>query len=260
MPVDFNRLIEEAEKRPFSGWDFSYIDGRYVEGKPSWDFAGEARRMVQRSRSMLDIGTGGGEFLSSLSPLPGTCCATEGYAPNSYVARDRLLPIGVDVVFTFCDDNGLVPQRGALPFKGGIFDFVMDRHESFVANEVERVLRRGGVFATQQVGDGNNPELHEFFGKTRASEKGKRPWNLAEAVDEIESAGMKIVQKREERMSSRFLDVGALVYYLKAIPWEIPDFDVRTYRERLLEMHKQILRTGSFGVTTTRFYVQARKE
>ena len=260
MQSDFERLITEAEIESFSGWDFSHIHGRYVEGRPSWDFAEEARKVIKQTHSMLDIATGGGEFLSSLFPLPERCCATEGYTPNSYIARDRLRPKGIDVVFTFCDDNGVIPQRGSLPFRGGAFDFVMDRHESFVASEVARVLAPSGIFATQQVGDGNNRELREFFGKTRASTEGRAPWNLSRAVEEIESAGLKIVQKEEGRMNSRFLDVGAVAYYLKAIPWEIPGFNTKRYREKLLDMHRLIMKTGSFRVTTTRFFVQARKE
>jgi SAM-dependent methyltransferase len=261
MPTDFERLIAEAESQPFSGWDFSYLKGRYLEGKPSWNFAQEARRVIQEAHSMLDMATGGGEFLSSLSPLPEICCATEGYLPNSRVALERLRPVGVGLVFTFWDDNDIEPQRGALPFRGGAFDIVMDRHESFLAREVARVLTKDGIFLTQQVGSTNNSELREFFGKSPDRLRGEGvPWNLASAVKEIESAGMKILEKKEERMSSKFLDVGAVAYYLKAIPWELPGFSARTHNQQLLELHRRIEKKGSFEVTTTRFYVKARKE
>ena len=70
---------------------------------------------------------------------------------------------------------------------------------------------------------------------------------------------MKILQK-EERMISRFLDVGAVVYYLKATPWESPGFDTKAHTEELLGLHRQIRSTGGFRVTTSRFYVEARKD
>ena len=261
MAADFERLIAEAESHPFSGWDFAHIHGRYVEGKPSWTFAQEARNVIQQSQSMLDMATGGGEFLSSLSPLPRTCCTTEGYPPNSRIALERLRPIGIDVVFTFWDDNGVEPRRGALPFRTEAFDFVMDRHESFLPGEVVRVLTHGGIFLTQQVGSLNNPELREFFGrKPENLLEGGVLWNLSRAVEEIESAGMKVLQKKEEKMASKFLDIGAVVYYLKAIPWEVPGFDTRTYSQQLFELHRRIVETGSFDVTTTRFYAKALKE
>ncbi len=36
---NFEALIAEAEKAGFSGWDFSYLEGRYKESAPSWDYA-----------------------------------------------------------------------------------------------------------------------------------------------------------------------------------------------------------------------------
>ncbi len=261
MSSDFGRLVAEAESHPFSGWDFAFLNGRYVEGRFSWDFAQEMRGIVAHVRSMLDLGTGGGEFLSSLAPLPERCFATEGYGPNMGVARGRLAPMGVDVVGTFCDDNGQEPQRGALPFRSGTFDLVMDRHESFVPIEVARVLRRGGIFATQQVGEGNNSELREFFGTDKSKVRRERVrWNLSKAIRDLESAGMKVLLKKEEKASSRFLDVGALAYYLKVIPWEIPGFSVRGEMARLREADAMIRERGGFKVTSSRFYIQARKQ
>jgi SAM-dependent methyltransferase len=261
MSADFERLIAEAESQPFSGWDFSFLNGRYLEGRFSWDFAQELHGLVQHARSMLDLGTGGGEFLSSLAPLPTTCAATEGFRPNLHVACARLAPIGVGIVCTFCGDNDMEPQRGELPFRDGAFDLVMDRHESFVPKEVARSLRKGGIFVTQQVGEDNNAELREFFGKSSAlPKKGKMPWNLARAVRDIESTEMRILQKKGETVSSRFLDVGALTYHLKAIPWEVPGFSPRREMEKLREADRRIRKNGSFNVTSSRFYIQARRE
>jgi len=42
---------------------------------------------------LLDMATGGGEFLSSLVPLPPRTVATEGYPPNLEVARRRSLTL-----------------------------------------------------------------------------------------------------------------------------------------------------------------------
>jgi len=237
------------------------LRGRYVEGRTSWDFGQEMRSLFRRAESMLDMATGGGEFLSSLGPLPERCTVTEGYGPNLRVARDRLAPLGVDVVDTFWDDNGQEPQRGALPFRTGTFDLVMDRHESFLPNEVARVLNGGGIFATQQVGNSNNSELREFFGKNPATSRRERVhWNLTKAVNEVESAGMKVLLKKEERFMSKFLDVGALTYYLKVIPWEVPGFSIRKDLARLRDADSTIRTKGSFTVTTSRFYLQARKQ
>lgn len=260
MQTEFERLMAEAESQPFSGWDFAFLEGRYVEGWPSWDFGQEAKRIMRDAHSMLDLGTGGGEFLSSLAPPPERCCATEGFRPNLRIARQRLGPEGVGVVFNYCDDNGSEPQRGALPFRDEEFDFVMDRHEAFVAKEVARVLRRGGVFATQQIGADNNLELKEFFGRKPGADGGEREaWGFREAIRELESVGMKVLSAKDEHFVSRFLDVGAVAYYLKAIPWEVPGFGIRSHAGLLLRLHSQIEKAGSFEVTTSRFYIRALK-
>ena len=40
----------------------------------------------------------------------------------------------------------------------------------------------------------------------------------------LRAAGLAIVDVQDWQGSLRFLDVGALVYYLKAVPWLVPGF------------------------------------
>jgi hypothetical protein len=67
----FNFLLSESEK-PFSGWDFSYIyDTGRVDSEPLlWSYTSEILPKIRRVNSLLDMGTGGGEYLSMLQPLP----------------------------------------------------------------------------------------------------------------------------------------------------------------------------------------------
>ena len=67
--MDYERLIRQADEVPFEGWDFGVFRGRFVEAEPSWKFSKLLRTHMQRTSSMLDLGTGGGEFLSSLVPF-----------------------------------------------------------------------------------------------------------------------------------------------------------------------------------------------
>jgi len=73
--------------------------------------------------------------------------ATEAYEPNVALARERLGPLGVTVLPYRSDD--LV--GGPLPFDDASLDVVLDRHESYGACEVARVLAPRGRFLTQQV-------------------------------------------------------------------------------------------------------------
>ena len=252
----FERLIAEAQSHKFSGWDFSWLKDRLIEESPPWDYKHEVVKEFSSVKSLLDLGTGGGELLSSLGPLPEQTYATEGYPPNATIARDRLKPLGIDVIRADAEDNTAKPQSGALPFRTGTFDLVIDRHESFVAGEVCRVLKRCGVFLTQQVGSANFPELNEFLG----APKTEAVWDLRVARQQISEAGLYVTAGRDARLESRFRDVGAVVFLLLAVPWQLEGFSVDGYLDRLKELHRFIVRTGSFRVTRTRFYLRSIKQ
>ena len=101
------------------------------------------------------MGTGGGELLSELIPLPRHACATEGYELNLPVATKKLEPLGVKVFQYEKDDD--------LPFKDEEFELIINRHESYSPKEVCRILELGGYFITQQVGGRNDALLRKLI-------------------------------------------------------------------------------------------------
>jgi SAM-dependent methyltransferase len=242
MKQDYGVLVREAEQQPFSGWDFSYLHGRYIEAKPSWDYFALVRERMKSAKSMLDLGTGGGERLASLQPFPKQAFATEGYPPNVILAKKRLEPLGVSVVEA--------KEESVIPFEDGFFDLVIDRHTGFDAKEVFRILKHGGRFMTQQVGDLNDREIREFFQGKKAGQL-NLDW-FASAIGSVEDTGLHVLVIQFESRISAFRDVGALIYYLKAIPWEVPDFSVERYESKLREVHRIIQSEGAFEVTTSR--------
>ncbi len=253
---EFEKLISEAQSQKFSGWNFSWLTDRLVQETLPWDYKQEVTKEFPNVKSLLDLGTGGGEFLSSLGKLPMRTYATEGYPPNVAIARTRLKSLDVEVVRTFAEDNTRRPQVGALPFRTESLDMIIDRHESFVASEVYRVLKRGGIFLTQQAGSANYPELNEFLG----APKTEAVWDLQVARQQISEAGLHVTSGREARLESRFRDIGAVVFFLLAVPWQLEGFTVARYRDNLKELHKLIVRTGSFSVTARRFYLHSIKQ
>lgn len=247
----FNFLIAEAN-HPFSGGDFSHISktGRMVDAPLTWSYASKILPKVRRVQSLLDMGTGGGELLSSLQPLPPHTCATEGYGPNIPVARQRLGPLGVtvyeindDTLLLFAEDNQ--------------FDLIINRHESYSPQEVLRILKPGSQLITQQVGGENSKDLNQLLGAPAYTKFDH--WNLEYAVKELSNAGFIIREQLEDTPITRFFDVGAIVYYLKAIPWQIPDFSVERYFERLLEVHTMIQQKGFVDVRYARFFIVGEK-
>ncbi len=252
----FERLIAEAQSQKFSGWDFSWLKDRLVAETPPWDYKQEVAKEFPKIKSLLDLGTGGGEFLSLLRPLPEQTYVTEGYPPNAAITRDRPKPLGVAVIRAYAQDNTVKPQAGALPFRTESLDMVIDRHESFVASEVYRVLKRGGIFLTQQAGSGNYPELNGFL----RAPKTEAVWDLHVALQQISEAGLSVTAGREARLESWFRDVGAVVFYLLAVPWQLEGFTVSGYLDKLKELHRLIIRNGGFRVTAWRFYVRSMKQ
>ncbi|ARO59820.1 MULTISPECIES: class I SAM-dependent methyltransferase [Bacillus cereus group] len=247
----FLTLLESANTN-FSGWDFSFISETVrMKSEPlSWSYGSIAFLLMQRAKSMLDMGTGGGEFLSMLQPFPSTIYATEGYAPNVPIARKKLEPLGVTVVEVINDT--------VLPFQDGQFDFIINQHESYAASEVKRILSPHGVFLTQQVGGLDCAVLNEQFGSPLNSEFAS--WSLEAACSELEENGFTILDAKEEFPFQRFYDIGAIVYYLKAIPWQIPDFTVERYYKELYRIHEIILQKGYFDVKQHRFIIKAIRD
>ena len=95
-----NELIKrwkaEEEIAHIHGWDFSHIEGRYMEeDNLPWDYREEILRYLKPEMRILDIDTGGGEFLLSLNHPYSNTAATENYPPNVDLCQETLLPFGI---------------------------------------------------------------------------------------------------------------------------------------------------------------------
>lgn len=242
-------LLEAEYNKTFEGWDFSYLSqwGRMKEFPLTWNYRNVIQAYIDNSHSLLDMGTGGGEFLAGIEGLPSQTCATEGYEPNVLVAQKRLEPLGIEVKEIFDDSS--------IPFCSSRFDLIINRHESYNGAEVNRVMKSSGVFITQQVGGKNDMELNQLL---EAKESEFSSWGLA-AGKEILKDYFNILKTKEDITKTRFYDVESIVYYLKAIPWQIPDFSVKKYYTQLEEINNQIEVNGFLDVTCHRFLIVAKK-
>ena len=240
-------LIEQWKRdaaAPFAGWDFSYLDGRMAEARPPWSYPDLARSAVAQAHDVLDIATGGGEVFSSFAPFPGRATAVEGYAPNLPVARARLEPLGVQV--------HQANTASGMPFADAAFDLILNRHGGFRPMEMHRVLKPGGVFLTQQVGGDNLDDLTAAFGARLAY-----PDNtLARTAEAFAALGCDVELAQAWRGPVAFSDVGALAYFLTAIPWVIEGFDVETHAETLLALHRRVETGEQLSFTYSRFLLR----
>ena len=241
--------LKSAYEQPFQGWDFSLLQDQMVEQSLSWDYRDLIESKIRNSHSMLDMGTGGGEFLSLLAPFPSYTCATEAYLPNVPIAKARLEPLGIEV-FQISEDN-------ILPILDCSLDLIINRHEEYLVSELKRVLKPGGYFLTQQVGGLNDNEINQKLGEPLNSEY--IHWDLKYAVNKLESHDFSILIQKEEFPLEQFKSVEALVYYLKAVPWQVPGFSIEKHFDHLVEIYQNIQLLGSSDVKMHRFLIIAQK-
>jgi SAM-dependent methyltransferase len=247
----FEELVQEADEVHVDGWDFSWLDGRATEERPSWGYQRILAGKLAGATAALDIQTGGGEVLAGAGAenFPPTLVATEGWPPNVAKATALLRPLGAAVVAH--------PDEPPLPFATGAFDLVTSRHPVTVHwAEIARVLRPGGIYFAQHVGSGTNVEISEYFlGPINA---GNGRHHDVEA-EQARGAGLEIIQCRNERLTLEFFDVGAIVFFLRKVIWTVPDFSVDRYRTRLQDLHDQIEQEGVFRSSMSRTLFEVRR-
>ena len=249
-----DQLLEEAQATDFAGWDFTRLGSRLVLEPPPWDFGEIAAKCAAKAATMLDMGTGGGEWLSSLRARAPVTVATESWPPNVGLAATTLRALGVPLV----RDEGATDNvrqdrddpRGRLAFTAQAFDLVTNRHESFVASEVSRVLRPMGTFLTQQTQSGSR-QFHELLG-IRPPAAEELEMNLV--IEQLRAAGLTVDEAGEGPATTVFADIGALAWYLRSVPWAVPGFSVSAYRDALIGLHGDPIR-----VTSKRFWIRAHK-
>ena len=241
----------EEQAAHIHGWDFSHLSGRYTEEDDlPWDYRTLIEQYREPNMTLLDMDTGGGEFLLSLNHPHQNTAATEGYPPNVDLCRRTLSPLGIDFRPANADES--------LPFEDGRFDLVLNRHGSFNPQEIYRVLKPGGRFITQQVGAENDRELVELL-LPEITDLPFPEQYLSVTADKFRTAGFEILDCDECFRSIRFFDVGALVWFARIIEWEFPGFSVDACPEQLKRAQELLSEQGFVEGRTHRFFLVARK-
>ena len=81
----------------------------------------------------------------------------------------------------------------------------------------------------------------------------------AKYVPRLAEAGltMQTVDSWEGRLA--FADVGAIVYYLKAVPWEVPGFGVKTHLRHLLALQERLEAGEELSFYAAKYLIEASK-
>lgn len=253
--MDKNKLKEEWLKEEkmahIHGWDFSHIYGRYSEEENlPWDFRTVINKYLKNNMKLLDMETGGGEFLLSLNHPKHNTSAIEGYQPNVELCKKVLLPLGIDFKEADGDEK--------LPFENEYFDIITNRHGAYNVTELKRVLKKDGIFITQQVGAENDRELVEILlPKYKDLPYAEHYLNIKQ--QEISEQGFEILESGETFQPIKFFDTGALVWFAKIIEWEFPNFSVESHLENLYKVQEIIEANGAVEGRIHRFYIVGKK-
>jgi SAM-dependent methyltransferase len=251
--MEIRQLIDiwkQEEQHPFSGWNFSYLNKRIEIEPPPWSYFNRAVELMNNCSSMLDMGTGGGEWLlKSRQQWPGKVVATEGYFPNYKIAFELLTPLGVRVV------NASLSNHNLMPFPDGEFRLIINRHSAFNCTEVARILKIDGTFLTEQVhGLFAHDLMSAFDSKIQYPES-----TLEYYLPGLKNAGLKVIASQDWSGSLKFKDVGAIVYYLKAIPWIVPGFSVDTHLDYLISLQNRVENGNGLLFTAKEYLIEAQK-
>ena len=252
MHPTFDELVAEAESAPVDGWDFSWLEGRATEERPSWGYQRLLRGRLAQATAALDIYTGGGEVLAGAAPFPPTMAATEPWPPNLALATRLLHPLGVVVV--------AVGEEPPLPFGDAAFDLVTGRHPSAIWwDEIARLLRPGGSYFAQHVGVLYLRTLIEHLIGPQHQRRIRGQLDPDSVGADVAAAGLQLIDLRHEQIRLEFFDVGAVIYFLRKLIWVVPGFTVGQHRGKLRALHEQIEAEGSFVTHTSRVLIEARK-
>jgi SAM-dependent methyltransferase len=205
-----------------------------------------AARLAGPGQHVLDVASGAGFGLALLE-------------------RSGAWPVGVDYSAHALADvrerQPLTPLVRAdatrLPFADESFDLVVSRHPTMTRwDEIARVLRPGGTYLSQQIGNGTMRELTvAMMGPVPAG----TARDTGRAVAAAEAAGLRVVDLREVALRAEFFDIGAVVHFLRKVIWTVPGFTVEAYREQLRALHERIEAEGRFVAWSRRFLIEAVK-
>lgn len=243
-------LIEE-ENKTFSGWDFSYLDGRWEEENLPWDYKEIVLNYLKKDFKLLDMGTGGGEFLLTINHPFLNTTVTEGYQPNFKICLEKLSPLGIKV-YNYVGDEILQE------IENNSFDIVINRHESYNEKELYRILKPSGIFITQQVGAFNNKDLTTFFDKNHKNQFPEM--TIEESINRLIDNHFEIIYSNEYYPTLKFFDLGAIAYFAKIIKWEFINFKVINNIDKFLILAKELKEKGYIKSTEHRFIIVSMKK
>ena len=246
--IEYKDFYDKVGKT--NGWDFSHLQVS-SEGV-TWRFYEEVTKRCNGSELLLDIGTGGGENLISIasSYLFGVGIDLSGGMMET--AHSNLNKVKLsNIRFTQMSSDHL-------EFPSDFFNIISCCHAPFLAKEAARVLKREGLFLTQQVCEGDKMNLKHAF--RRGQSFGEVDGTLKDRyVSELQDAGFRIMETFDYDAIEYYERPEDLLFLLKHTPI-IPCFGQSNQDFHILNEFIENNRTSK-GIRTNskRFLIVATK-
>jgi len=246
LKKDYRKFYDRVGKT--NGWDFSA--SKYTSEGVLWDFYQEVIKKSGKNSVLLDIGAGGGEKVLDVFEKFQFVVAIDNSKSMIEVAKKNLVKSGAKNV------KFLVMDGFKVKFPNEFFDIISCRHSDFSAKENYRLLRRGGIFMTQQVGKGDKKNIVDFFGyKNRNSED---ETSLDKYTQKLKAAGFLKIKSYEYDAIEHYQSLKDLAYLLMHAPI-INDFGKKGDLEKLEEFAKLNMTEKGIKTNSKRYMIIAQK-
>ena len=159
------KKFEYSEVGKEIGWNFSKINPQ-AEHLSSYNYYKEVVANITPETIMLDVGCGSAEKTIRFFSLAKQVVAVD-------LEPEMLQKAQANFLKYYSGDSKMarrfeflqVNADGVMPFEDEYFDLVVSRHCGANMNEVYRVLKKGGVFISEDVSCDDCQELKNLFGR-----------------------------------------------------------------------------------------------
>jgi ubiquinone/menaquinone biosynthesis C-methylase UbiE len=247
VAVSMRKYRKPAELK---GWDFSQV--KVIEEGPIIDYSRVVESHLGRNKTLLDVGTGGGERLKAFAPKVREAIGIDIDRKMIKTAAENLRRSGSqNVNLILCDSE-------KMPVVEAHIDIVINRHAPFGAKEVSRILRLGGTFITQQVSEGDKRNFKEVF--KRGQSYGEKRGTLKKRyLRELRESGIHVVKEQTVNTTEYYESIDDVIFLIANTPI-IPNFNFEKEQEKLEEIEDKFKTLKGIKTNSERFLIVGTKD
>ena len=195
------------------GWDFSKIKIK-EEKKSNYNYYKQVLNNINSNTVMLDVGCGGAH----------KSILYYSFAKKIFMidVEDEMLKKAKENLKKFCNKEKqkkfkILNCNGykKLPFKDGTFNLVVSRHCGVNMEEVYRVLKKGGIFISEDIASNDCLELKQVFNR---GQNYNEPEYEPTVVNKCLKKGFSTVNFEKFEFNEYYKNISDLEYLLARTP------------------------------------------